>query len=293
VHGYATDFGDAARRAGQLALDMDLDVAFGGLPMLYSWPSLGTTAGYLSDYDTSVSATQAFNRFLDLVKRDAGVSRVHIIAHSMGNWMVANALRDRALRGSDQFLDELVLAAPDIPATNFREAFLAVLPQLARRVTLYVSDHDKALETSARFRAGTPRAGLLDGGLMKERAPRFDVVDATSLPAGFLDHSYYATNESMLSDMYCLLRGSPANGRPLITSAGVNWRFRPRDELATRDAAACAPADLRSPGAVTRATAGGHPAASTWPWRRMVYWAGGIFGIIVAAAVFRTFRRRS
>src|SRR6185295_2448762 len=120
-----------------------------------------------------------------------------------------------------------------------------------------------------------------------------DVVDATSLPAGFMDHSYYATNESMLSDMYCLLRGSPADGRPLIMSAGVNWRFRPRDELAARDAAACVPADLVAPGAVTRATASGGAVASSSTGRRVMYWAGGIFAIIVAAAVFRALRRRS
>lgn len=167
------------------------------------------------------------------MKHSAGLSRVHIIAHSMGNWLVASALRERALKGgTERILDQLVLAAPDIPADGFRDRFLKTLPQLARRVTLYVSDNDKALQTSAKFRAGIPRAGLLEGRLMDEKEPRFDVVDATPLPADFLDHSYYATNRSMLADIYCLLHGSPADGRPLIVAAGVNLElqaaFRPQ-----------------------------------------------------------------
>ena len=56
VHGYDTTFEIAARRAGQLAFDLELDRDFGGLPMLYSWPSRGTPEGYLLDYDTSLGA---------------------------------------------------------------------------------------------------------------------------------------------------------------------------------------------------------------------------------------------
>ena len=240
VHGYNTRFESAARQAGQLAFDLEIDRDFAGLPMLYSWPSQGTLEAYLLDYDISLAATQAFNHFLDLLKDSAGLSRIHIIAHSMGNWLVANALRERSLRGgTERLLEQLVLAAPDIPADGFRERFLKTLPQLARRVTLYVSDNDKALRASARFRTGIPRAGLLDGGLMSISEPRFDVVDATLLPADFLDHSYYATNHSMLADIYCLLHGSPADGRPLIVAAGVNWSFRPPSVLKDLKAATC------------------------------------------------------
>ena len=43
VHGFQTSFDQAARRAAQLAydLDFDLEADFRGVPMLFSWPSRG------------------------------------------------------------------------------------------------------------------------------------------------------------------------------------------------------------------------------------------------------------
>ena len=271
VHGYYTSFEAAARQAGQLAFDLEIDRDFAGLPMLYSWPSQGTLKGYGLDYDRSRAAARAFNQFLDLVKERAGVSRVHIIAHSMGNWLVANALQERWTEGhKDRFLQQLVLAAPDISAEDFRDQFLKTLPQLAQRVTLYVSDNDKALRASTEFRTGIPRAGLLEGGLMGVSEPGFEVVDATPLTADFLDHSYYANNRSMLADIYCLLGGSAPSGRPLIMSAGVNWIFRPAAVLAGLNAKAC-PASQDHPEASAvpppvAPTAPGGDSDSTPPW---------------------------
>ena len=48
------------------------------------------------DYDTSFESIEAFNLFLDMVKEQAGIRRVHVIAHSMGNRVVAEALYVRA-----------------------------------------------------------------------------------------------------------------------------------------------------------------------------------------------------
>jgi esterase/lipase superfamily enzyme len=290
VHGYYTSFESAARQAGQLAFDLEIDRDFAGVPMLYSWPSRGTLDGYLLDYDTSFASTQAFNQFIDLVKQRAGISRVHIVAHSMGNWLVANALHERWSGGrKEKFLEQLVLAAPDIPADGFRSRFLKTLPQLAQRVTLYVSNNDKALQASARFRAGTPRAGLLEGGLMGVSEPGFEVVDATSLPADFFDHSYYANNRSMLADIYCLLKGSPAGGRPLIMAAGANWIFRPLAVLEQLKAAAC-PQAQRDAHPVLPPM---QPTAPPTDSRSTRWWLIGFLALAaVVAAAYLTARRR-
>lgn len=263
VHGYATRFDEAARRAAQIAydLDFDLDDDFRGVPMLYSWPSRGETGAYLADADAVVEAVHAFNRFLDLIKQQGGIERIHVIAHSMGNQLVANALGDRA-ESSGRVVDELVLAAPDIWASRFKQRFLRTLPRRARRVTLYVSDRDRALSTSSRIREGEPRAGQVAGGLLTA-APDiegFDAVDASGLETDFLGHSYYANNDSMLSDIYCLLKGVPAEGRPLLVLAGTAWRFRPPAERLAVNTAECAvlvpPDEPGSPAWVVLAAAG-------------------------------------
>jgi esterase/lipase superfamily enzyme len=255
VHGYATTFAEAARRAAQVAydLDFDLDDAFRGIPMVFSWPSRGNAAGYLVDYDVSLEATDAFNEFLDLVKLHAGIQYVHVIAHSMGNRVVANALAQRAASGS-AIVDQLVLAAPDIFARRFRQRFLNTLPSLAKRVTLYVSDKDRALSLSEEIREGEPRAGQVAGGLLEASAgvERFDAIDASELETDFLAHSYYANNNSMLSDIYCLLKGTPPQKRPLLMLAAAGWRFKPPKSARVLDAGACGVLATSEPSALRR-----------------------------------------
>ena len=242
VHGYATTFAQAARRTAQVAYDLDFDLEkdFRGLPMMYSWPARGETTAYLADYDASFEAVDTFNQFLDLVKFRAGVERVHVIAHSMGNRLVANALASRS-DAPQQIIDQLVLAAPDIWASRFKRRFLRTLPGLAQRVTLYVSDKDRALIASSEIREDEPRAGQVRGGLLEASAgvERFDAVDASNLETDFLGHSYYANNNSMLSDIYCLLKGTPAESRPLLMLTGVAWQFIPLGQLVGLDAGVC------------------------------------------------------
>ncbi len=45
VPGYNVSFVNAVRRTAQLAYDLD----FGGVPVLYSWPSAGSAAAYVAD----------------------------------------------------------------------------------------------------------------------------------------------------------------------------------------------------------------------------------------------------
>ena len=65
-----------------------------------------------------------------MVKKQAGIRRVHVIAHSMGNRVVAEALYARGQR-AEPLVDQLVLAAPDVWASRFRNRFLRTLPNLA------------------------------------------------------------------------------------------------------------------------------------------------------------------
>lgn len=226
VHGYATSFHAAALRAGQVAADLDFEER--GVPMFFSWPSVGSFQSYFDDEKSSAAAPDAFNEFLDLVHTRTGVERVHVIAHSMGNRVVANALAQRKQPASGAPpIDQLILAAPDIDANDFRTRFLHVLPGFAKRVTLYVSDKDRALKASESLRRGKPRAGQRRGGLLAATANRFDPIDATDLDTDFLSHSYYANHISMLSDIYCVLQGAVTPLRPLMESApaGQGWRF--------------------------------------------------------------------
>jgi esterase/lipase superfamily enzyme len=285
VHGFDTTFDQAARRAAQLAYDLDFDLEkdFRGVPMLFSWPSRGGVGAYGADYDASFESIGAFNRFLDLVKHQAGIRRVHVIAHSMGNRVVAEAFYARGQR-PERIIDQLVLAAPDVWASRFKNRFLRTLPQLASRVTLYVSDRDRALVASSRIREDEPRAGQVAGGLLEASrgVDRFDAINASTLSTDFLGHSYYASQGSMLGDIYCLLKGAPVTGRPLLAQAGAAWQFRPPQELAGLDPAACA-ATVATTTAPPRAIPG--PAPAGFPWLAVE------LAVLVAALLILTWRR--
>lgn len=261
VHGFQTTFDQAARRAAQLAYDLDFDLEkdFRGVPMFFSWPSRGGVDAYGVDYDVSLESIDAFNLFLDLVKERAGVRRVHIIAHSMGNRVVTEALYARA-HTNPQLVDQLILAAPDVWASRFKSRFLHTLPRLASRVTLYVSDHDQALLTSSSIRKQEPRAGEVAGGLLEASrgVERFDAINASTLQSDFLGHSYYANHGSMLGDIYCLLKGFPANARPLLVLASAGWQFRSPAEMVKLQAGACRPEEKVSPNP--------EPEPITFPW---------------------------
>jgi esterase/lipase superfamily enzyme len=286
VHGFGTTFDQAARRAAQVAFDLDFDQEedFRGVPMMYSWPSNGketSATAYASDYDRAIAEDAAFNQFLDLIKTDAGIERVHLIAHSMGNLVVAGAL-ERRTRAPEPIISQLALAAPDIPAALFKARFLKVLPGLAERVTLYVSDSDKALIASSKLRQSEPRAGQVRGGLLETSSSveDFDGIDASDLPTDFLAHSYWANNDSMLADIYCLLKGAPAEQRPLLVLAGAAWSFKSPELLRSLDASVCTASVAL---AVPRSVKG-----SGWSWRQF-----GLVLLVVAFVVFLILRKRS
>lgn len=226
VHGFATTFEESAWRAAQLAYDIE----FPGVPMLYSWPSKGGTFDYVRDYDVVQLAIEPFQRFLHLVADRTGLEEVHVISHSMGNQLVAFALREMAVEGERIAALEnaqLVLAAPDIDAEVFRTRFAEHLPKLFKRVTLYVSDKDRALRKARQLRDRRPRAGEAIGGLLDQRFERIEIIDASSLDTDFLSHSYYANNDSVRSDMFCLITaGVGAARRPLLELEAPSWRFK-------------------------------------------------------------------
>lgn len=195
VHGYNVSFEDAARRTGQIAFDLQ----FAGAPIFYSWPSRGHLADYLQDETNVAWSAPHFERFLHLLAQFTGAARIHVIAHSMGNRAVCEALASMSRDPSTSLrLTHLVLAAPDIDAQTFAE-LAGALQRLTARITLYESSNDKALQASKRLH-GNPRAGepLLI-------LPGLDTIDASAIDTDFLGHSYFSDNWPLLADIHSIL----------------------------------------------------------------------------------------
>ena len=202
IHGYNVRFAQAAKRAAQIAYDMH----YAGVPVLYSWPSRGATIGYIADTAVVRLSGRRLSRFLeDLVAR-SGASTIHIVAHSMGNRALTDALELMALRhdltqGSDPIFGQILFAAPDVDAGLFVSMLQTIRP-IAKRLTLYASDEDWALASSRKLHGNAPRAG--QGGDYTLVSSNIDSVDMSELGEDMLAHSYFADDSSALADMLAL-----------------------------------------------------------------------------------------
>jgi esterase/lipase superfamily enzyme len=224
IHGYNVSFEDAARRTAQMAYDLGFD----GAPILYSWPSKGRAQDYPADEESIQWTTDHLRTFLEDVARKSGTRRIQIIAHSMGNRALLNALTELSRTHSTARFREIVLAAPDIDAGVFRQISSAVASE-AERVTLYASSTDRALTASQHFHQ-FPRAGEAGNNIVIMRST--DTVDATDVDTSLIGHSYFADNRSVLEDLFLLIRYNlPPESRFGLEQQMLNqqiyWKFKP------------------------------------------------------------------
>lgn len=229
VHGFNTSFDCALYRTAQVAYDLGFD----GVPFVYSWPSGGNVASYTYDHGSVEQAEPMLAEFLDMVIQKSGAKSISLIAHSMGNELllrVLERLRPRIPRGV--VISQVILAAPDVDRDKFN-IIAREITNFAKGVTLYAASNDRALGYSERFWGGIPRAGDIpkDGPLI---IPGVDTIDVTavSTDALGLNHSGYAENPALLSDVKALVEYGirPPNKRlssivAVESQGGTFWRF--------------------------------------------------------------------
>lgn len=231
IHGYNVSFQNAARRAAQLAYDLNFD----GTPMLYSWPSQNSKIGYFADEASVGVSARKLRVFLEDLLDQSGATRIHLIAHSMGNRALVEALEQLILRRkpdpNSPFFDQVILAAPDIDIDLFK-AISPEIQKAAQRVTLYASSNDKALEYSATIHGGIPRAGsIVDNGREIVTVEGLDTIDMSEVvDRDDFGHSYYADDPATITDLALLMwRGVEPAKRCGMYSRPKNpliyWKF--------------------------------------------------------------------
>ncbi len=179
VHGYNTLFAEGVYRAIQL----DHDSKFTGVPVLFTWASRGQLGDYV--YDTN-SATAARDRLEHVIRLAlaSDAERVDIIAHSMGNWVTTEALRQMKISGDMRNVNKIgvtVLAAPDVDIDVFKSQMRRFgNPQ--KPLYIVLSRDDRALWASKLIAGGEFRVG--DDANVKELAAMgANVIDLTDVKA--------------------------------------------------------------------------------------------------------------
>lgn len=227
VHGFNVSFEDAARRTAQMANDLKLQ----GAPVFYSWPadkyflltygkdeaSVGWAAPHLKEF------------LLDLV-HNTDARAINLVAHSMGNRALTTALReiDLQLRDEARLFNQVVLAAPDIDADDFRDNIAPAIQRTAKQVTLYASKNDIALGASRLFHRN-PRAGDTSRGLVLVAG--MHTIDVSNINGGPWGHSYVGASDPVLRDLHLLLTSLPPERRTWLKMDELDgqtyWAFKP------------------------------------------------------------------
>lgn len=226
IHGYNIDFTKGCRHSSILQRSLGLHDRL----LLFSWPADGNVFKYTWDEaDLLWSVPHMADFFEDLARR-TGPGNTDIVAHSLGARGAFQALTRIAFLNPDQELfGELVLIAPDIDVDTFRHD-LPMLQNIVNRVTIYVSENDKALKLSREVH-GYPRLG--EAGTSLTTFEGVETIDISLISLQRISgHVYHLSNKAVIDDLALLLRANtPADDRPGMErreQAGITyWQMMP------------------------------------------------------------------
>ncbi len=218
IHGYATSFRQAIEGAQKTK------EAYGALNpniVLFSWPSDGRHAphDYGNDRHDAKASGLAFARglmkLLDFLQQgDPCGRRIHLLAHSMGNYVLRNALQEleKMVPGATMpcvFDNILSMAADeDADALDCPEKW-GRLAQLCRGLHIYINRYDKALLGSDLTKGNPARMGNIGPARPKDLPNGVTVIDVSGTD-GLLDivgHGYYDTEKKVIADVLQVLAG--------------------------------------------------------------------------------------
>jgi len=217
VHGFNNRFDDAVYRFAQIVRDSGVKA----VPVLFSWPSRGSLWAYGYDRESTNYSRDALEELLQALAKDPAVGEISILAHSMGNWLALEALRQMSIRNGrvSPKIKAVMLAAPDVDVNVFRSQIAAISRVGGPHVTLFVSQDDRALAVSRRVWGDVARLGAIDPTIEPHKtdlaADRISVIDLTKLNAGdSLHHGKFAASPEVVR----MIGGRLASGQAVSDS---------------------------------------------------------------------------
>ena len=242
IHGFNVNWWEAVASAASLqcmlnrhgAGDPPTDDSAPVHIVLFTWPSDGKVFpywSYFSDRSDAKNSGFAFGRGL-LKLRDYLVDArrhssqngdpacrrsIHLLCHSMGNFVLQSALKRTAefsVAGRlPRIFEQIFLCAADVAADVFEpgEPFHQ-LSQTARGVTIYHNRGDLTMPVSDYTKGNTDRLGW-DGAERPAYLPdRVHQVDCSRLVSGLVEHSYYHSG-AVNDDIRESIDGIPPDSR--------------------------------------------------------------------------------
>jgi esterase/lipase superfamily enzyme len=203
IHGFNNRFEDSVYRFAQIVHDSGTKSA----PILVTWPSRGRLTAYGYDRESTNYTRNALEDLFQFLSRAPEIREVSILAHSMGNWLALEGLRQMAIRngGLPPKFKNIMLAAPDVDVDVFRSQ-IADMGNPRPNFTLFVSRDDRALAVSRRVWGDVARLGSIDPEQDPYRAELADnnitVIDLTKVKGGDkLHHDKFASSPEIVQSI--------------------------------------------------------------------------------------------
>jgi esterase/lipase superfamily enzyme len=269
LHGFANTFENSIARAAALEALYTHAAGSGPDPIVFvfAWPANGRSfpaTEYFSDRDDAklsgtamARALLALLRFMEsAMAEDRAIiraarerdevpaaatlkrcqARMHVLAHSMGNWALRHAvlsLRDAVrVRPLPRIFKNVFLVAADEDADALGDEHkLGLLFELCQNVHVYHSIDDQALQISDTTKGNPDRLGADGPDDLTNLPPRVFAVDCSEVDETVFEHGrhqYYRIREEVVGDIKPVLAGvapEQVEGRePIIP--GRSWRIR-------------------------------------------------------------------
>ena len=237
VHGFNNSFSFAARRLAEFSSRINFD----GVVVMFSWPSSNKARFYMEDDEQVEQSCPRFSYALNRIYQLIENTQVDVVAHSMGAKLLFDSLtagQGGRCAAPDINLKDIVLAAPDIRVSTFKESF-DIFSENAEQITLYASSKDKALFLSSSvLRAGKRASRLGQGGEKITVLEGMHSLDASRVEHNiFRDpttHAYVFVNEIVARDVQELLMDNKKpDSRACLRESRRNqltyWTFEPTD----------------------------------------------------------------
>jgi len=247
VHGYKVVFENPIL----VATELWHFLGYEGVFIAYAWPSTPRTLAYFSDLETGAYSARNLRVLIQYLARETDAEKIDIIGYSAGTRLVVDALDQLALLNSYKSppemqkslrLGNVILVGSDIDRDLFGSFLNDGLLKVPDRLTVYMSDTDKALGFSY-FLFGRKRLGqtfgpatLQDPGVVKflrenEKLVPIDVTGAEKAAADN-GHAYFRRSPWVSSDILATLRYDlPPDQRGLLRDAKFPLWVFPADYI--------------------------------------------------------------
>ncbi len=216
IHGFNVDWYEAVGSALSLEFMLNRNKIDGEdsiKVILFTWPSNGKmmkNAAYKSDRHDARDSAQAIARgflklrdFLLTLRLDARQKNdrlcnqeMHLVCHSMGNFVLQNAVQAMIEFSDGQKLSRLFkhifLCAPDIDDNVLEpDEAMGRLHELARYVSIYYNEDDIAMYLSDYTKGNAERLGHSGNARLAEVHNKIHQIDCSETVKGFVEHNYF------------------------------------------------------------------------------------------------------